>query len=99
MSSNSNSTRTDKRKLTLPQILADPKNKQVSSRFFNFAFLMFLVPIGVLVLILQLRLMSVQSAGILAVVLVNVIMAMYAVGAYREEVADWKEDMSANKKN
>jgi len=87
-----------KRKLTLSQILADPKNKQVSSRFFRFAFLIFLIPIGVLVLVIQLRLLSMQNAGILAVLLVNVIMGVYAFTAYREEVNDWKDERSRGKK-
>jgi hypothetical protein len=88
-----------KKKLTLSQILGDPKNKQVSSKFFRFAFLMLLIPIGVLILVTQLRMLSVQNAGILAVLLVNVIMGVYAFTAYREEVTDWKDDRSTGKKN
>jgi|LauGreDrversion4_2_1035121.scaffolds.fasta_scaffold49515_1 hypothetical protein len=86
-------------KLTLSQILADPKNKDVSSKFFNFAFVMFLIPIGVLILVIQLDILSVQNAGILAVILVNVIMGVYALTAYREEVSEWKEDRSEGKQN
>ena len=86
-------------KLTLSQILADPKNKDVSSKFFNFAFLMFLIPIGALILVIQLDILSVQNAGIFAVMLVNVIMGVYAVSAYREEVSDWKDNLSEGKRN
>ncbi len=86
-------------KLTLSQILADPKNKNVSSKFFNFAFVMFLIPIGVLILVIQLDILSVQNAGILAVILVNVIMGVYALTAYREEVSEWKEGLSEGKQN
>jgi hypothetical protein len=43
--------------------------------------------------------LSVQNAGILAVLLVNVIMGVYAFTAYREEVTDWKDDRSTGKKN
>lgn len=88
-----------RQKLTLSQILADPKNKDVSSKFFNFAFLMFLIPIGVLILVIQLDILSVQNAGILAVLLVNVIMGIYALTAYREEVSDWKGGLSEGKQN
>jgi putative effector of murein hydrolase LrgA (UPF0299 family) len=84
-------------KLTLSQILADPKNKDVSSKFFNFAF--FMIPIGVLILVIQLDILSVQNAGILAVILVNMIMGVYALTAYREEVSEWKEDRSEGKQN
>ena len=78
-------------KPTLSQILADPKNRQVSTRFFKFAFLIFLLPVGFLLLALRSQLLSVQTAGILAVLFVNVIMGIYALGAYREDLADWKE--------
>ena len=37
------------------------------------------------------NLFSMETSAIIAVVLVNILMIAYAVGAYREEVADYHE--------
>jgi hypothetical protein len=81
----------EKRKVTLFQILADPKNRAVSSKFFKFAFLMILAPIGFLLLSLKIRLLSMEASAVIAVLMVNVIMGVYAMGAYREEAEDYKQ--------
>lgn len=89
------------KKLTLLQILADPKNRETSVKFFRFSFLMLFLPIAFLFGALRTGMLSTQFAGIAAVILVNVIMIAYAVGAYREEVSDYKmhADNSERKKN
>ena len=89
------------KELTLLQILADPKNRETSGKFFRFSFLMLFLPIAFLVGALRTGMFSTQSAGIAAVILVNIIMMAYAVGAYRDEVSDYKThaDNSERKKN
>jgi hypothetical protein len=73
------------RKLTLMQILADPKNREVSAKFFRFSFIMILLPVAFLITAMKTSLMSTQTAGIVAVVMVNIIMVTYALSAYAEE--------------
>ena len=73
------------------QVLADSKNRQVSAKFFKFTLLMFLVPIGFLLVSIRTNLVSAQTAGIIAVLLMNAIMGVYAIGAYREEATEWNE--------
>lgn len=76
------------RKLSLLQILADPRNRSVSSKFIKFAVLMILLPLGFLLLSMRLGIFSVEVSAIISVVLVNVVMGIYALGAYREEDID-----------
>ena len=78
--------------MSLPRILADPKNQKVSSKFFKFAFLLLVVPLGFL--IFAIKYLDVVIAGVTAVVLVNVIVGIYAYGAYTEEVQDWKDHVA-----
>ena len=87
------------KKPSLVQILADPKNSKVSSNFFKTSFVLFLLPIGFLIAVLQFEFLSVTSAGITAVLLVNLIMGIYAYSAYREDVSDWNDHLSSGKKN
>ena len=84
--------------MTIFQVLADPKNRAVSGKFFRFTFLMIFLPLGFLLASIKARLMSVEASAIVAVVLVNVIMITYAVGAYREEVSDYKQEAVGTKK-
>ena len=67
------------------QILSDPKNREVSAKFFRFSFIMILVPLAFLLTSMKTGFMSTQTAGIVAVIMVNVIMATYALSAYAEE--------------
>jgi hypothetical protein len=89
----------ERRKVTLLQILADPKNRQVSSKFFKFSFLLIFIPIGFMLLSIKTRFLSVEIAAIVAVIMVNVIMGYYALGAYREELDEFKDSQAPNKKN
>lgn len=82
------------RKLTLVQILADPKNQKVSTRFIKFAFLMILLPLGFLLLSMRLGLFSVEVSGVVSVILVNVTMGFYAFGAYSEEEDNTRQKVS-----
>ena len=88
----------DKRKVTLMQTLADPKNRQVASKFFRFTILMIFLPIGFLLACIKTRMVSIEIAAIFAVVLVNIIMGFYAYGAYREDVQETKVPESSTKK-
>ena len=88
------------RKPTLINTLSDPKNRQVSAKFFKFSFLLVSLPIGFLLGSIKGGWLSVQSAGIMSVVIVNTIIGIYAALAYKEEVADWNRvSNDCNKKN
>lgn len=87
------------RQHSLTSILADPRNAAVSQQFFRFALLLFVLPISVLILFIQTGLVSVQVAGIAAVVLVNVIMGVYAYRACQEDVQEWRATLSEGKRD
>lgn len=86
-------------KVTLLQTLSDPKNRHVSFKFFKFSLLLVVLPIGFLLLSARLRILSLETSAILSVVMVNAIMAVYAIGAYREDVDDFKQATSDKKKD
>lgn len=87
------------RQASLTQILADPRNSAVSHQFFRFALLLFVLPVSVLILFIQSGLVSVPVAGVLAVVLVNVIMGVYVYKACQEDSLDWKVTLSQGKRD
>jgi hypothetical protein len=84
--------------MSILKILLDPENSKISLKFFQFSFLLILLPIGFLLLTLRLGLLSPTAAGIFSVILVNVITVLYGVLAYREEKADYEAKESEKKK-
>jgi hypothetical protein len=79
-------------KTSLLGILADPKNRAVAGKFFRFSFMLILGPLGFLFVSTRMKLLSIDTSAIFAVILTNLIMGVYAWEAYREEVRDYREN-------
>ena len=84
---------------TLLGILAHPNNRSVSAKFFQFSIVLIIIPIGFLLLNMKLGIITVEISAIFSVLLVNVILGVYAWGAYREELREYEEKVGKTKES